>query len=955
MKIIKPLSIILSSYILTACNGSSGKNEVPTVPDPAAPYVMSISVLDENCQVLETVSQVAGGTFCIHALLSQDNHPVSNTTVNFSTPLGSISPESTITNAAGIAEAKLSSTVFQYGASTLTAISSLATGNASFEFTKPDVLPPDPNAELTLVVTVKDNQCQSIETPTAFAGETFCVESAVSRDGIPVEQQTVTFSTTLGELSPATALSNSDGIATIQLLSSVSEIGAGDITASANAQSGSASFEFLRDPEQGSDTPLLSLSSYLGSIATNTVKQGEVLTLQAKLVDRTNQPLVNQRINFNAEIGELNGESWLTNEQGVASALLTLPEQSILGAAIATASFQLNENTLVTTPINYQVLRADDIEAPIVKAGYFNENNEFIENQLAVSLERQQDGSVNLAAGGTLGVSLLLVDGNEQVITTPTAISFSSSCVINNKANIDEQVLTINGEANATYQDINCAGSSGNQDQIVATLSVNGETIILTQDINLSGEALGAIEFVSAEPDSIVLKGTGGVGRQEVSTITFRVKGKQGNLLAQQRVNFSASTEVGGLEVSPSSAFTNSQGEVSTKVIAGTVPTPVRVTASATTTKDDGSEIEIISQSDLLSVNTGLADQNSMSIAAEVLNPETNNINGVKTQITVWLADSFNNPVPDGTTVNFTTEGGKIDPSCQTTNGVCSVTWESAEPRVFNHRATILATALGHETFFDTNGNNLFDENDGDALVAPNVSSGFGRTEYQPEGFIDMSEAWRDDNENGQYDSGEVFIDFDNDKEFAPADNRFNGPQCSAKCGSSNAINVRKALRLIMASGASNWSLYEEQEVLPGLFEREIVASNRDPIDSFRTPITRGASQSYSLLFGDTALQTLPLGSTIDITTDSGELVGQTSFTVGNTIGTGFAVTQAELDSQITLLDALAQGVFGGQQIRFSLKNTLGDGEAATTANLELTITSPGGVVTSGLITVVLE
>ncbi|WP_372767704.1 hypothetical protein [Pseudoalteromonas sp.] len=833
MSTIRQLSILLTASALAACNGSSGKNEEVTPPDPDAPTLVAVSVLDENCQPMTSPSLVAGSTFCIEAYLSKNNASVVNTSVSFETPLGSLSPSSKLTN--------------------------------------------------------------------------------------------------------------SDGVAQVLLTSASSDIGAADVTASSQGASDSASFEFLRDTNQTTTLPVVSLSSFVGDAAINSAKQGEVITLKANLVDKENNPISNQPIRFTAEIGELNASSWLTDTNGNANVLLTLASDSPIGAATAVATYQLDESNSVSSQINYQVLSADDIETPVVQVGYFDNDGNFIANQLKLSVTRQSDGSVDLAAGGTLGLSLVLVDENEQVITTPTAVNFSSNCVLNSKASIDEQVLTINGEANSTYKDISCAGATGNQDQIITSVTVNGSNIILTQDINLSGEALGAIEFVSAEPNSIVLKGTGGVGRQEVSTITFRVKGKQSNLLAQQEVNFSASTNVGGLEVSPKTAVTNSQGEVSTKVISGTVPTPVRVTASAATTNDAGESVEIISQSDLLSVNTGLADQNSISLSAAVLNPESNSINGVTTEITAWLADSFNNPVPDGTTVNFTTEGGQIEPSCQTTNGSCSVTWQSSEPRVFNHRSTILATAIGHETFFDTNGNNLFDNQDGNPVVNNEVSSGFGRAQYLPSGFIDMSEAWRDDNENDQYDQGEIFIDFDNNKVFASDDGMFNGPQCSGDlCAAQSLINVRKSLVLIMASGVSKWALYEANNT------ETLIADNSNTLTP--TAIKRASSQAYTLYFADTAMQTLPFNSTVSIATDEGELVGQTSFTVGNTTGTPNPISQADIDANVSISTARSKNVFGGQSISFDLKNTLAEDDQSATANLTIEITSPSGQTTFKLL-----
>lgn len=261
-------------------------------------------------------------------------------------------------------------------------------------------------------------------------------------------------------------------------------------------------------------------------------------------------------------------------------------------------------------------------------------------------------------------------------------------------------------------------------------------------------------------------------------------------------MTFELDTKVGGLSISPKAAFTNSLGQVSTKVTSGNVPTVVRVNASATSKAGE----MISTQSDLLSVNTGLANQNSITLATSNHNPEGYNLNGEEVTITAWLADSFNNPVPDGTTVNFTTEGGQIEPSCQTSNGSCFVKWESSEPKVYNHRITVLATAIGHETFYDTNGNNVFDNSDGNPEVNKNVSSGFGRSESLSSGFIDMPEAWRDDNENNNRDSGELFINFESDNQYdvqddnyTNQDGKFNGPHClsTTKCGE----NISKTIK----------------------------------------------------------------------------------------------------------------------------------------------------------------
>ena len=68
-------------------------------------------------------------------------------------------------------------------------------------------------------------------------------------------------------------------------------------------------------------------------------------------------------------------------------------------------------------------------------------------------------------------------------------------------------------------------------------------------------------------------------------------------------------------------------------------------------------------------ISTGVPDQDSLSIATSIQNPEAWDIFGQEVTVTGYAADQFNNPVPDGIRLAFTTEGGTIDPSCITQNG----------------------------------------------------------------------------------------------------------------------------------------------------------------------------------------------------------------------------------------------------------------------------------------------
>ena len=329
------------------------------------------------------------------------------------------------------------------------------------------------------------------------------------------------------------------------------------------------------------------------------------------------------------------------------------------------------------------------------------------------------------------------------------------------------------------------------------------------------------------------------------------------------------------------------------------------------------------------------------------------------------MADSFNNPVPDGTTINFTTEGGFIQPSCNTVNGSCRVIWTGTNPRVDNHRITILATAIGHETFFDVNGNNVFDDADTPQGTADihdqNTDNGLTRGEYKDGGFVDHSEAWRDDDEDGERQTKEIFIDYNNDNTFNQADRKFNGPHClhSTMCGGENAskINVRKGLVMIMSGSSVAYTLMTDvltsgsNSSLGHIGIRHVINSNdngytidnseNDPekdtnvvinggitIDSAgvatsnnenRLILEESQSLSMTLAVADRAIglgQTLPAGTIITIQSNSGTIDGAASSVIPNRKGASDTKS------------------YGGNGIAFTLVNT---NSVNTTGNITST------------------
>ncbi len=396
---------------------------------------------------------------------------------------------------------------------------------------------------------------------------------------------------------------------------------------------------------------------------------------------------------------------------------------------------------------------------------------EFKEGKIGVT-----NDVTDLSAGGSTTLTVYVVSSTNTPVTAATTVNFISSCIAANKAILKNEagtvvnsVTTVNGRATMTYTANGCVG----EDQVTASASLSGVTEYANVDLDIAAGTVGSIQFTSATPARISLKGSGGT---ETAIVRFRVLDGNGAPLEKTSVVFNMSTTAGGLALSPESALSNSEGYVETKISAGTVSTDVSVTATV-----EGSSISTSSLN--LNVSTGVPVQRSVSISTTSFNPRAADRDGEEVTITMRMADDFGNPVVDGTAVTFWTEGGSIGPNCKTTNGTCSVVWTSQEERPIDRRVTVLAFASGNESFTDSNTNGQYD---------------LGET------FLDLAEAYRDDDETGTYNSGELYVDLAGGTVNRDQGNGiYSGTLCNstdtAVC-TKDKVTVRQSLVLSMSS-----------------------------------------------------------------------------------------------------------------------------------------------------------
>jgi hypothetical protein len=577
----------------------------------------------------------------------------------------------------------------------------------------------------------------------------------------------------------------------------------------------------------------------------------------------------------------------LSNSAGVAT--FRVEAEDGKGAGTITVSADGPSGT-VTNTLTFQIGNSG------LRLGYLDSDGLFIENEIGI-----EPGTL-LASQAIAQLSLVILDENGDLVSSSESVTFSSGCIASGQAVLDpaSPVVSGDGKVSTSYRPSGCSGN----DQITASLE--GSTAQAFGTVSVASAQANGFTFVSAVPSTIVLRGTGGgsADRVESSTVTFKVVDSNNSPIGGIKVDFSLTTEVGGLSLSPSSAVSSSEGLVSTNVRSGDIPTVVRVIATAAA--DDGSGQNVSSVSDVLTVTTGLPDQNSisLSVAGGFVVVDGMTVDGIEKTITVRMADKFNNPVPDGTAAVFTTEYGAIEPSCETVNGSCSVTWNSQAPRfptltgteyiktIFSPgydcpnynvrsgpcpndlgytrggRSTVLVTAVGEESFIDRNGNGIMDEaekdlfdnlpeafldNNEDNVFNPATATCKGAGADSAECIAGQEEIFVDFNDNGKYDTNNNPAVYNG--LLCPLDG--DGVWCSR-----SLLNVRDEVVLIL-SDPSEWYI--------NLFQ------GSNPVNG-----TSWRGGFYTAAISDLFNNPPPEGSTITLEAGGDcEVVGPDSFTVG--------------------------------------------------------------------------
>ena len=520
--------------------------------------------------------------------------------------------------------------------------------------------------------------------------------------------------------------------------------------------------------------------------------------------------------------------------------------------------FNKFDDSLVSTTIDISV---NESLVPAEAALGTGEVGTFVAETLAFSQS-------NISARQTIAVSVNIVDikdaANTLITDTEYAVKFDSFCVKDERASFDRDLVrTTSGIATVYYTSSGCTAS----DTISAVLyaiennEVNDSSSLSTAKgvITIETPDVNSIEYQGMTSRQIALKGISFTSLPEVTEVSFILKDEYNKPVGGRDVTFSLSNasvdatlsgeDVNGKVV----ATTNEMGVVTAYVNSGKTHGTVSVLATAD--KDSGGVLR--TQSFGISITTGIPVQPSLSLALDKLNPRGWNAIGSRVTATVQLADRFHNPVPDGTIVNFITDGGFIEPTCETRNGTCTANWTSGNPRPgfskdnsqgalqksktllehptndstsqfhFNKNAvcgaddsavacdsyrqvevdaswnggrsglvTILAYVEGEADFADANGNGRFDDG---------------------EDFSAMAEAYLDANEDSAYTAPdennpfEQLIEYVQDGVMTAAPPTYQGGSCTEDARiaghCSSLVHIRQSARLVMSSDDVSYKL----------------------------------------------------------------------------------------------------------------------------------------------------
>lgn len=459
------------------------------------------------------------------------------------------------------------------------------------------------------------------------------------------------------------------------------------------------------------------VGAILLSTTTSTIGTGESATISARLLNSSGQLVTGSKIvEFTLSAPSLAS----INSPGVTSSGVlntVLSANSIEGEVTVTASVEGEASSTLTIEIS---------------------------DELAAAAITVTANPADITVGGTSVVSATVVDSNGDPMAAGTNVNFAVDNTALGTIVTSASISGSLGVAQATF-------SAGTTDTGTATITATSGSASGTTTIGVTSAGAGSIEFSSADPQIIVIKGSGG---DETSIVKFLVKDTNGDpVVGSETVSMVLSGPNGGEYIGSTAGTTTLDvgtvsGYATVVLHSGTIPGTVTITATVQGTS-------LSTSSGVIAIGGGVPSEGHFSLSTTKLNIEGVKYEGITADITARIADRYGNyNVLEGTSVSFYSECGAIDRAVNLdSEGEGKVVFRTQQPlpedvdTSMGSADTIAYEQAVIDAYSDYLGVTITDDNNPRDGLCTIVA------------VVDGEEEFTDANADGLYNSGEAFDD----------------------------------------------------------------------------------------------------------------------------------------------------------------------------------------------------
>ena len=416
------------------------------------------------------------------------------------------------------------------------------------------------------------------------------------------------------------------------------------------------------------------------SVTPPLLQEGQVAVVEVLITNENGEPLANKTVFLVADPntkGAFSNSMAETDANGLATVTFTATDAGSVTISASTqgaastmnVNVQIEDNAVVTgdgqiiLTITPGLLQADGLSSAVVTATVADRDGNPMPDSTVVKftagekfVDRNGDGF------WTVNVDSLVYDYDGDDLWDPIGT-------------IGNNVYTNDGQASTQYT----AGYSAGLVYIKATMGNPGNHV--TQDVSLALTSNDSINTIALTPEwqQIQVRGTGGIEWVRIKAEAFD---SYGNAAPEGLpIDFNITAGPGGGEsingdpVGPVTVFTNSLGQASVTISAGTISGTVRVRARAGA---------VVSTATQVSIRSGPAA--FISMGSDDCNTPSWEVVNWTNKISALVVDQWGNEVADSTSVWFGTEQGLIEGARETEaiptfRGVAQTYWHSGAPK----------------------------------------------------------------------------------------------------------------------------------------------------------------------------------------------------------------------------------------------------------------------------------